>query len=391
MFKLQKRLGILAAWPFVEQEGQFYLQSFWVSYIEEISALFSHVTLIVPVLRVSSQYDVSNWTLMPCDNCSIERLPHLPPIGTYKASMRNIRHYFRAVKKVAPTVDCFYVRAPDPFCWLPKLTTKTPTIMHFVGDSIDTTRRSNRSFISRYAKILAYLPEYFFTLWAARQSIVYANGKPLAQKLWKASIDATPVISSTIRDDNLLIRSQRKDRDGILKLLYVGFLRPGKRIDLIIDAVSILAEQDIAFRLDIVGGGESQKELQNLVRELNLMDHVQFHGHVDQRSKLLEYYGKADLYILMSASEGSPRTVLEAMAANCAVISTPVGSLPDIFENGEEIYFAAHSSADLAAKLIEIAADKEQIKTIAEAGHLKVKSNFMMTDFIKKLFSKIGS
>jgi len=52
------------------------------------------------------------------------------------------------------------------------------------------------------------------------------------------------------------------------------------------------------------------------------------------RSELNLLYNLVDLYVVASRSEGGPHAILEAAAARCAVISTPVGMAPDFLDPG---------------------------------------------------------
>ena len=88
-----------------------------------------------------------------------------------------------------------------------------------------------------------------------------------------------------------------------------------------------------------------------------------------------------------SLSEGSPRVVLEAMANGLAIVSTPVGSLPKSFKNGEEILFADFNNhLDFSEKIIELISTPKLFQKIKNNGFRKVK-NYTIETFIKKIFN----
>ena len=64
------------------------------------------------------------------------------------------------------------------------------------------------------------------------------------------------------------------------------------------------------------------------------------------RSELNQLYNVLDCYIISSRSEGGPHAVLEASAAKCAVISTPVGLALDVL-NTENIYIKAVDAVNI--------------------------------------------
>lgn len=91
-------------------------------------------------------------------------------------------------------------------------------------------------------------------------------------------------------------------------------------------------------QLTLAGDGELDKA-SDLVKQLNLEDHVELPGWIDleQRNRLL---WDADVFILPSYNEGLPMAMLEAMAWGLPVISTPVGGIPEVIVSGENGYLA---------------------------------------------------
>ena len=107
-------------------------------------------------------------------------------------------------------------------------------------------------------------------------------------------------------------------------LLSVGRLTPQKRFDTLIRAVSI-ARRHRPLRVVVLGEGEDKGRLESLTRELGLGDCVSLPGFV---SNPYAYMARADLYVVSSAWEGFPNTVVEAMACGLSVVSTDCPSGP---------------------------------------------------------------
>jgi glycosyltransferase involved in cell wall biosynthesis len=87
----------------------------------------------------------------------------------------------------------------------------------------------------------------------------------------------------------------------------------------------------------IVGGGELLESLEAEVRELGLEDRCHFVGW---RSDLPLIYESLNLVALTSRNEGTPLSLIEAMAAACPIVATSVGGVPDLAgwnESGSEI------------------------------------------------------
>lgn len=115
-----------------------------------------------------------------------------------------------------------------------------------------------------------------------------------------------------------------------LRLLFLGEIGPRKGVFDLLEAMKGIPE---GVMLDI-GGNKMEEELRDAIRKGGLGDRVCFHGFVsgDQKRQLLS---RAHVFVLPSYNEGLPIGILEAMSYGCAVISTPVGGIPEVVaQNG---------------------------------------------------------
>lgn len=100
-------------------------------------------------------------------------------------------------------------------------------------------------------------------------------------------------------------------------IIAVARLTAQKRLDRLIAAFAKV--KDLNTHLLILGEGEERAALSNLIDTLNLRDRVSMPGYVTDVARALHM---ADLFVLTSDYEGLPAAALEAMAANCPVLST---------------------------------------------------------------------
>jgi glycosyltransferase involved in cell wall biosynthesis len=82
----------------------------------------------------------------------------------------------------------------------------------------------------------------------------------------------------------------------------------------------------------IVGDGEIRAEIEALVDELGLREAVSFTGW---QKDLAHIYSDLDVLVISSVNEGTPVTVIEALAAGCPVVATAVGGVPDLLDHGK--------------------------------------------------------
>jgi glycosyltransferase involved in cell wall biosynthesis len=112
----------------------------------------------------------------------------------------------------------------------------------------------------------------------------------------------------------------------------VGRLVPIKRHELFLAAARQVADTLPDTRFVIVGDGERRSRLEILAGGLDLGDRVCFTGW---RRDLPVVYADLDVLVMASSSEGTPVSVIEALAAGVPVVSTSVGGVPDLLRDGE--------------------------------------------------------
>jgi glycosyltransferase involved in cell wall biosynthesis len=117
------------------------------------------------------------------------------------------------------------------------------------------------------------------------------------------------------------------------KLIIVCRQEKGKGVELLIDSLPLISRTFPLATLDIVGDGAALNEFKKMAAVNGLVDRVVFHGNVSH-SRVLELLQQADLFCFPTASEGFPKTVLEALACGLPVITTRVSVLPQLIGTG---------------------------------------------------------
>lgn len=111
----------------------------------------------------------------------------------------------------------------------------------------------------------------------------------------------------------------------------VGRMVPVKNIPLFLQAAALLRERKPDARFVLIGDGELRAELEAQTDALGLRPAVTFTGW--QRD-LASAYADMDALVISSVNEGTPVSVIEALATGCPVAATAVGGLPDLLEHG---------------------------------------------------------
>ena len=140
--------------------------------------------------------------------------------------------------------------------------------------------------------------------------------------------DKIVVLNNITPDPECAVRPRKPEE--ALQLFFLGEIGERKGVFDVLAAMKDLPEKNLVH-FDI-GGNKREEDLLNKINELGLSDNVTFHGFVggEQKKALLE---SAHVFILPSWNEGLPIAILEAMSYGCAIISTPVGGIPEVVKD----------------------------------------------------------
>ena len=138
-----------------------------------------------------------------------------------------------------------------------------------------------------------------------------------------------------------------------------------KGIEYLIEAVNILYNiqhttypptgdlpQGDNIQFVVIGEGKERPKLEALIKKYNLEDKFFLIGRVPNATRYLKAF---DILVLPSVKEGFPWVLLEAMAAEVPIISTKVGAVPEVIEDGKEgMLVPPKDSAALAEKISQL-------------------------------------
>lgn len=184
------------------------------------------------------------------------------------------------------------------------------------------------------------------------------------------------LVPNAIDPAGLADRPRSYNEDQPLRLAYVGRLLRTKGLFELVEALTRLKRLGREFRVCIAGEGPDRRELVAVCETAGLQDRVRFLGNVfaSEKFKLLL---ESDLFLLPSYMEGLPYSLLEAMAAGCVPITTPVAAIPDVVCDGEHgVFVPARDPGALAGAVAALDDDRERLMRIAKAARLRVLEHY---------------
>lgn len=167
------------------------------------------------------------------------------------------------------------------------------------------------------------------------------------------------------------VRTELGLRDEAM-IVHLSNLRPVKRIDLLLDTVARVKPRS-GFKLVILAGGNFGP-FNEQVRRLGLRDRVVVRENVVDVENYLQ---AADLGLFTSESESFCLSMLEAMWFGCPSVSTAVGGIPEVAEDGVSAVLAPAGDADALARGIEsLLGDAAHRSALGAAAMLRAKQKF---------------
>ncbi len=154
-------------------------------------------------------------------------------------------------------------------------------------------------------------------------------------------------------------------------IVFVGRVVHEKQLDKLIRAFAKL-DPALDARLEIVGGGDQEHNLQNMAKSMGLSDRIHFSGFVSEDEKK-DALHRAKVFAMPSIAELQSIATLEAMSSGLPVVAADAMALPHLVHPGENGYlFEAGNVDDFAEKLTKVLTmpHEELLKLKEESLHI---------------------
>ncbi len=168
---------------------------------------------------------------------------------------------------------------------------------------------------------------------------------------------------------------------------------PIKDVKTLIQAYAFAKMREPALKLWIMGSCEEEPEYaaecRSMAEMMGVTD-IEFTGNINVR----EYYGRMDMMILTSISEGQPLTILESFAAHKPVIATDVGNCRGLIEGEQDDLGSAGivthimNVGEIARAIISMARQKSMRERMGEIGYQRVMARYR-TEYMRDRYREI--
>ncbi len=214
----------------------------------------------------------------------------------------------------------------------------------------------------------------------------------LVKKFKIASMDKVVTIPIAIDSSRFLNLERNNEFRDELKIpkddFVIGMVArivPIKNHKLIIDVLKELHNRGVKAHLLVVGDGEQEYKtfIEQYVDEKNLKPFVHFTGWVLNVEKV---YSALDVLALTSLNEGTPVSIIEAMAASVPVVATDVGGVNDLLhDNKNGLLCKSNDPLDMVEKMLQVKEDIGFRNEICKNGREFVKEHYNHITVIKRV------
>lgn len=167
--------------------------------------------------------------------------------------------------------------------------------------------------------------------------------------------------------------------------LFLGGLYRGKGVENIIEAFRVLLQEGLEqVQLQIVGKGEEEQQLKQLVADYGISTTVHFKGYSETPEF---YYKQADVVFMGSKAEAFGRVTIEAMLSGNLVIGADTGATPELIQgNTYGVLYEYGNIASICNKVKYVLDNKEEMQKVADKARKMAYSAFSAETNARKIY-----
>ena len=289
--------------------------------------------------------------------------PVLPPwlerIRYLRAALRLPVHLWR-LWRTANTVDLFHIMANSgwswhlhaaPALWIASLKGK-PALLNYRGGEA-------AAFFARSPRLVA--------LSLRRASAIVVPSAYLAG-IFEQYGHTAHIVPNVVDLQRFTRAAPRATGDAGPCILVARHLEPLYDNASAVRAFALVRPSYPAARLVLAGGGPQRAALTRLARSLGVLASVRFAGPVDNAA-MPALYQASDIVLNPSLADNMPNSVLEALACGVPVVSTNVGGIPALLQDGVTALLVPPGDAPaMAQAIVALLRDPARAQALAQAG-----------------------
>jgi len=292
-------------------------------------------------------------------------------------TLLNSYRYKKIINQNLHRFDCAIIRGSTTLLPLIARTLRTTPVCFLLGaDFLYGISFLNQYYFKRVILKLYLRYNFLMQQRALKKALIaFVNGDrqfSISEK-FTSNIVRTTITCTTVSEENFK-KLVKPSHPSPFKLLYTGSLNEAKGIFELVEAIDILKRKNYKVHLDMIGptvkNEASLSHLISLIAKLGLENEVKITGYLNFDPELLEFYRRADAFVIASYYEGFPRVIWEAMANSLPVIATKVGNIPLYLKNEENcLLINIKSPMEISEAVIRLINDIDLKEKLISQGY----------------------
>jgi glycosyltransferase involved in cell wall biosynthesis len=222
----------------------------------------------------------------------------------------------------------------------------------------------------------------------------FAALSPSLAAQWSAKfpfLQSVSVLPMIVDDRNGHAPAQRR-REIVFG--YAARIEEGKGPMALVEALAHLNRESSVGVVRMAGIGPQLPALKELVKQLGVGEAFEFVGHYTEPTGRGLFMSSLDVFVLPSLAEGTPNSVIEAMAYGLPVIASNVGGIPDLLAGGAGILIPPGDGRALGEAMQRLAADpslRQRMGRAARERYLRLFSRDAVLSILTSTYERVGS
>lgn len=401
--------------------GGFATESAFGKHLTELKASlgsrFSRVVLFAPQMS-DSVYELSRGSLAVLSDAAdgIVFVPAFPQsVGRLRFFTRHFLPMFRSIRTLVDGAEVVHSGMADDV-WRPMMAVVNyiakmrgrPVVfvvdIDFRKDSVRYRKLGLWKLKSFLVNRFIYDPIKWIQVWLAVRhfQLVLLKSQAMVDDFGRGRPNVKNFFDTVHREEDLLTEPELRLRLARVKettrplcAIYFGRLVPYKGVGKSVEAIAIARRRGVDARFKIIGAGECENDLRELVRRLNLEGFVTFHPPVPYGPELFAHIADADLSMATPLTEDTPRGAFDSMARGLPILAFDINYYRDLASLTGAVLTAEWPKAEgIGDKLCELAMNRARLADIGSKAVAFARQNtqpYWLRQRATWVFAMLGS
>ena len=178
-------------------------------------------------------------------------------------------------------------------------------------------------------------------------------------------LSVLPILSDEIVNGN----TPERQTNGCVAFGFAARMEALKGPMVLMEAFAATSQLVPNVCLKIAGDGSQRQQVAARARSLNVSDRYHYYGVYTRPDERKAFMHDLDVFVMPSFTEGTPNSIIEAMANGKPIIASAVGGIPDMIDSESGILVPPGDARALAEAMLMLAQNPERRARMGKAAH----------------------